>query len=189
MEKYSREKIFEMLMKLRRQREKLNYMIARVSEREKALFDLVVKLHESGDRSRAVLYANELAETRKMLRILHSTKLNLEKTAMRIETALHLLDTAETIPEIARVSMDLKRGLLRDSPNIFFELDNVSTTLNNAIIEASIPLSPREYTPVSSGEEVEKILREALIIAEERRKSGLPSLSREREAGEKTIKP
>lgn len=65
---------------------RLETQISRMQERDRVLFERVVEAQMSKDSQRASIYANEVAELRKMSKQLLVTQIALEQVQLRLET-------------------------------------------------------------------------------------------------------
>jgi division protein CdvB (Snf7/Vps24/ESCRT-III family) len=79
-----RQKLALALYKLRVQNNKLEYTIAKMRERDQILFEKVVQAQMEKDKTRAAMYAAEVAELRKMIKSLLMAKYALERVALRL---------------------------------------------------------------------------------------------------------
>jgi len=73
--------------KLRTTLSRLDVYIGRLQERDRRLFERVVEGYMSKDTARAAMYANEVAEIRKVVRQLIATQIALEQVELRLETS------------------------------------------------------------------------------------------------------
>ncbi|MBI4257695.1 MAG: hypothetical protein HY619_01950, partial [Thaumarchaeota archaeon] len=76
---------------------KLDSMTTRLRERDQAIFGKVVASVQKHDTSHASVFANELAEIRKMGRMVTQAKLALEQIVLRLNTVQELGDIVVTL--------------------------------------------------------------------------------------------
>src|SRR4030067_1143487 len=69
----------------------------RFSERDKHLFSPVIEAYSKHDKLHANVFANELAEVRKMEKMIMHGKLALEQIALRLKTVSDLGDVVSTL--------------------------------------------------------------------------------------------
>jgi len=165
----------EIITALKIQSEKLNRTSQRLIGRGKELFEQCVRAQQEGDVGRATIYANEIAQLRKMSRIVVRSQLSLEKVILRLETVkefgdvMHVLGPATTI--IKQVQSDLS-GIV---PEVAQNLKHVDEILEGLIIEAGTVSGAVVNVSVSDSE-AQKILQEASEIAAQRMKSTFPEI-------------
>ncbi len=170
-----RYKLAMALYKVKTQVTRLEHLLNKLQERDKMLFEKVVSAHIMKDPARAAIYANEVAEVRKIARTVLRAQLALEQVALRLETVRELGDVLVTMAPIVEVIRDIKHHLKGIVPEIAFELDEVDNMLHSIVLEAGEFTGTSVDTTIISGE-AKKILEEASIIAEQRMKEKFPEL-------------
>ena len=161
--------------KIRGMVSRLDVFIERLRGRDKALFERVVNALTAKDKIRATMYANEIAEIRKIVRQLTVTQVALEQISLRLETITQLGDIVSGLVPVIGVVKELRGVLKGILPEMSLELGEVEDVLRDLIIEAG------EVVGVSISEgyaspEAKKILEEAQVIAEQRMKEKFPEL-------------
>ena len=170
-----RHRIAMALYKIKTQVNKLEYMINKLQERDKMLFDKVVSAQMVKDTARATIYANEIAEIRKIAKTMLRAQLALEQVSLRLETIQELGDVLVAMAPVIEVIKDIKKQLMGVVPEIALELSEIDEELRKVVIEAG------EFTGVSteialSSPEAKKILEEAAAVAEMKMKEKFPEL-------------
>ena len=170
-----RPKLARALYKLRVQNNKLEYVIAKMRERDQSLFEKVVKAQMEKDQTHAAMYAAELAELRKMIKALVFAKTAVERITLRLETILIVGDTLNGLVPVVGVIKDIKKYLLNIVPEIGIELAEIGETLESIVMETG---QFHDWTTAPSvySEEAKKIMEEAAIVAEQRMKEYFPEL-------------
>ncbi|MEM2341581.1 MAG: Snf7 family protein [Candidatus Bathyarchaeia archaeon] len=153
----------------------LNGAIHLLTERDKALFQKVVDAYSKHEMQRANVYANELAEIRKMTNFMMNAELALERVALRLRTVTQLGNVAAVLAPISKVLQNIRMGVAGIFPSAERELGEISTLLDEIMIEASQTTGIAPDFEVAS-EEAQKILNEAAIVAEQRMKEKFPEL-------------
>lgn len=168
--------------------QKLDQTSNRFSDRDKSIFTRVVDSYEKHDMMRAHVFANELAEIRKMEQMILHAKLALEQIVLRLKTVTELGDVAVTLAPVIGVVQNIKRGMSAISPEAEKELTDIGDLLSGIVWDAgSITGSSINFDSVN--EDSQKILSEAAVIAEQRMKTKFPELpSIDEKVGEK-LKP
>ena len=168
-------RIVQAIHMLKVQSHRLEYMIARMKERDQELFERVVEAQMEGDKLRAQIYAGEVAEIRKVVKTLMTAKLALERVILRLETITTLSDAVVALVPVIGVVKELKSQLMGIVPEIALEIAEVGEMLESLVVETG------EYTAIATGvgavtPEARKILQEAAAIAEQRLREEFPAL-------------
>lgn len=158
------------------QSNKLEESINRLQERNKGLFEKCVASKASGNHSRALVYANECAEIRKIARIIINGQLALEQVVLRLETVEELGDIFIQLGPLIGIVQEIQGQLTGVLPEVSFELGEINSALNTAVLEAGTTTDNQPVMIPVSDEDAEKVLAEAKIIADERMKERFPSL-------------
>jgi division protein CdvB (Snf7/Vps24/ESCRT-III family) len=161
--------------KLRTTLSRLDVYIGRLQERDRRLFERVVEGYMSKDTARAAMYANEVAEIRKVVRQLIATQIALEQVELRLETFQEIGDVFTNLIPVIGVVKELKSAMKGVMPEIGLELAELEETLQGVVIEAG------EFTGASveyavTSPEARKILDEAAALAQQRMKEKFPDL-------------
>jgi len=170
-----KQQIITALYKIGAQINKLDYSLAKLQSYDKMLFEKTVNAIIEGDKSKAAMYANEVAEVRKMAKVIMTVRYALERVKLRLETAVIFGDVqANLAPAI--VALRQVAGYIKGMiPDVFAELVEIDESLQVAIMQATMQAPiPLESTYVT--EEAQKILRDASIVAEQRLKETFPEL-------------
>ena len=168
-------RIVQAVHMLKVQSHRLEYMIAKLKERDQELFERIVEAQMEGDKLRAQMYANEVAEIRKVVKTLMMAQLALERVVLRLETITTLGDAMTALVPVLGVVKELKSKLMGIVPEIALEISEVGEMLESLVVETG------EYTVFASGgvattPEARKILQEAAAIAEQRIREEFPAL-------------
>jgi division protein CdvB (Snf7/Vps24/ESCRT-III family) len=147
----------------------------RFSDRDKKIFARIVDAYTKHDMARANVFANELAEIRKMEKMIMHGRLALEQIVLRLRTVSELGDIVTTLAPAVGVLRSVKSGMSAIFPEAERELGQIGTMLNGIIIDAgqSTGLS---INFESANEDAQKILAEASTVAEQKIKEKFPDL-------------
>jgi division protein CdvB (Snf7/Vps24/ESCRT-III family) len=160
--------------KLKMQVDKLDQVSARMMERDKSLFNKVVDAFIKHEMDRATLYANELAELRKMSKIILFSKLSLEKVLLRLETIRDVGDLVVAMAPVMGVVRAVKSSLAGILPDAERELGELADVLGGLVSDIG---ELTGYSPtLEASEEAQKILEEAMTVAEQRMREKLPEI-------------
>ncbi|MEM0174438.1 MAG: cell division protein CdvB1/B2 [Sulfolobaceae archaeon] len=154
---------------------RLESYISRLQERDRTLFERVVEAHMNKDTMRAAMYANEIAEIRKITKQLLVTQIALEQVELRLETVTELGDVFTSLIPVIGVIRELKAAIRGVMPELSFELAELEEGLQEVVLEAGEFTGSRiDFSATSP--EARKILEEAAVIAEQRMKERFPEL-------------
>jgi division protein CdvB (Snf7/Vps24/ESCRT-III family) len=146
----------------------------RLLQRDRDLFEKCVQALTSRDDLRAKIYANEVAELRKITGLILRSQLALEQVSLRLETIRDFGNLASVIAPVTRVVGVLRSQLSGFMPQIGSELGEISENLQTMISEAGITV--QSGFEVEASNEAQKILGEAAIVAEQKMKEKLPEI-------------
>lgn len=148
---------------------------ARFNERDKSIFNKVVDAYTKHDSAHANVYANELAEIRRMEKVTMSARLALDQIVLRLQTVSELGDVAHALLPVIGVVRDVKNGMSSVSPQIAKELGDISNLLSGIVLDAGA-VTGMSINFESSNEDAQKIMMEAAAVAEHRMKDTFPEL-------------
>ncbi len=155
--------------------QRLDQASDRFSERDKKIFSRIVEAYTKHDMARANVFANELAEIRKMEKMIMHGRLALEQIVLRLRTVSELGDIVTTLAPAVGVLRTVKSGMASIFPEAEKELGQIGNLLNGIIIDAgqSTGLTINFDT---ANEDAQKILAEASSVAEQKIKEKFPDL-------------
>jgi len=155
--------------------QKLDQATERFTQRDKAIFARIVDAYSKHDTSRANVFANELAEVRKMERLIINARLALEQIVLRLRTVSELGDVVSTLGPAVGVLRTVRSGLVSVFPEAENELGEIGNMLSGIMIEAGQG-SGMTLNFDTVNEDASKILTEAATVAEQRIKEKFPDL-------------
>ncbi len=167
-----KERVYEALRVLNAQHRRLQQLIARLQERDKELFNACTMAKSWNDELHAVLYANELAELRKLIKTIMASSLAIEQVILRLETIEQLGDAMVHVGPVIKIIQSLKGQLTNIIPEVAIELENVNKILGSITMEIGEP----KAAEVVASEEALKVLQEAEVVAEQRLREKLPEI-------------
>lgn len=124
---------------------------------------------------RASIFANELAEIRKMEEFIMYSKLALEQVVLRLKTVTELGDIVVTLAPAMSILGSIRSGVSQVLPRAERELGQVGTMLSGIIIDAG-QTTGMTLNFEAANEDAKKILEEAAVVAEQRMKEKFPEL-------------
>jgi division protein CdvB (Snf7/Vps24/ESCRT-III family) len=155
--------------------QKLDQATDSFSQRDKAIFARIVDAYTKHDTSRANVFANELAEVRKMERLIINARLALEQIVLRLRTVSELGDVVSTLGPAVGVLRSVRAGLVSVFPEAETELGEIGNLLSGIMIEAGQG-SGMTLNFDAVNEDAQKILTEAATVAEQKIKDKFPEL-------------
>jgi division protein CdvB (Snf7/Vps24/ESCRT-III family) len=143
--------------------------------RENSIFKKTVAAVQAHDQESSKAYSNELAEVRKMTKVVTQSKLALESVTARLETVKDMGDFAVTIAPAIGVVKRVKSTLAEAMPDAQGALGEIGNQLTSIMSDVGGIAETNFYSSESS-EEANKILAEAAAIAEKRVNESLPQV-------------
>jgi division protein CdvB (Snf7/Vps24/ESCRT-III family) len=150
---------------LQNQISKLDGMLTKLKQREEKLFQRVVQATQKHDTHTSKVLANELAEVRKVTKMLGNCRMALEQIELRLTTFHDLGDTVVTIAPTIGLMRSLKSSLGKFMPEADHELGMMTEMLNGLMAE-SFSGEGAFGMDQTTNEESERILEEAAAVAE-----------------------
>ncbi|MBO3839279.1 MAG: hypothetical protein QXU09_00320 [Thermoproteota archaeon] len=164
----------EALMMLKVQEQNLDRIYSRIKTRDEQLFKEVEKALVERDNPRALVYANEVAQVRKMGKIILSNKLALERIILRLEDTLDFKDTLKVLGPVVNVVNRVGSEIRNVAPQVAESLKQIEDMMNRVLIQAGEVSGYEPY--VSTDREADQILREASVLASQKMKSSFPDI-------------
>ncbi|MFB5597565.1 MAG: Snf7 family protein [Nitrosopumilaceae archaeon] len=153
------------IQRLQKQIAKLDGMLNKLKERDAKLFERIVAATQQHDTQASKVLSNELAEIRKVSRVLGNARTALEQIELRLSTAHDLGDTIVTIMPTIGLMKSLKSSLSKFMPGAEQEINHMAEMLGGLMTDtfsgdASFGID------ATTNDESEKILQEAAAVAE-----------------------
>jgi division protein CdvB (Snf7/Vps24/ESCRT-III family) len=161
------------IRRIESQLSKINGFIEYYSRREKELSEKVVHAYERHDEARAKIFANELAEVRKHKDLLINSKLSLDRAALRIRTIYEFGNFASAVSSAKKIVGEVREGVSNLMPGVSSEFSQIENMLETLITEVGQNTCENLNFNLE-GEEAEKILEEAKIVAKNRVAKSFP---------------
>jgi division protein CdvB (Snf7/Vps24/ESCRT-III family) len=157
------------------QAQRLEFASARLAEKDKTLFSKIVDAFTKHDRQKAIIYANELAEIRKLEKRLLQVKLALETIALRLTTVRDFGDFLHVVTPAISIVKSIQPSVLQIVPEAEKGFTTLSESLYSLVTEAGAGAG-LNVSFEAANEEAMKILNEAAVAAEQKIKEKLPEL-------------
>ncbi len=161
--------------KLQVQISKMDSMLTKLQERDQQIFQRIVTAMQQHDTSTSKVLSNELAEIRKVSKMLGNARMSLEQVQLRLTTIHDLGDAMIAIGPAMSTMKGLKSSLGRFMPEADSELNSMTQTLNGLMVDSFSGDAFNVESDVSN-EETDKILQEASAVAEQQIGDKFPSV-------------
>lgn len=158
---------------------KLNAQILRLESkyrellsRSKEYFEQVVDAMESGDEERASIYAEEIAELRRLAKMVRRSQLMLEQVKLRLETVVEVSDLIGLVVPLLSLIAEVEDEIVGVAPEAAKNLHELACYIED--FTSSNMANPVELGSHEVSEDAEKVLEEARKIAAERVEKAFP---------------
>lgn len=153
---------------------KLDGMITKLKQRDEKLFKRIVTATQQHDLTTSKVLSKELAEVRKVTKLLSNARIALEQIELRLSTFHDLGDTVVTIMPTIGLMKNLRSSLVKFMPEADHELSGMTEMLSGLMTDT---FHNGDFgIDSSTNEESEKILQEAAAVAEAAVNDKLPSM-------------
>ncbi|MBT3329419.1 MAG: hypothetical protein HOE93_04390 [Nitrosopumilus sp.] len=163
------------IKKLQLQIKKLDSMLTSLQERDAKLFQRIVNATQNHDTQTSKVLGNELAEVRKVTKILSSARIALEQIELRLSTCNDLGDTVVAMIPTMGLMKNLKSSLGKVMPGAEQEIGQMAEMLGGFMTESFSGDSAFGLDATTNAES-DKILREASAVAESTTGEMFPSV-------------
>jgi len=154
---------------------KLDTSMAKIRERDAALFSKTVAAVQKHENQRASMFANELAEVRKVGKMVTQSKLALEQIVLRLNTITEMGDIVTTLAPATSIVRSIKQDIVGVMPDAEGEMGEVSSLLSGILVDAG-SIGGYSLNFETANEEAELALSEAAAVAESRMKEKFPDI-------------
>jgi division protein CdvB (Snf7/Vps24/ESCRT-III family) len=163
------------IRKLKLQHAKLQQVTVRLQERDRYLFRACSLAIKDGARERAGMYANEVAEVRRLMNLLSQTQIAIERIILRLETVKELNTIMIDLKPALSALKNVTQGIVETMPDIASELNNINESISETLIATSAKSTEPPILPLNvktpGGQE---ILNEVAAVLEEKLAEKLP---------------
>jgi division protein CdvB (Snf7/Vps24/ESCRT-III family) len=158
-------RVQQAITRLQKQISNLDGMLNKLRERDAKLFERIVTATQQHDTHTSKVLSNELAEVRKVSKVLGNARMALEQIELRLTTAHDLGDTVMALMPTIGLMKGMKSSLAKFMPGADQEINKMAEMLGGLMTET---FSGDATFGVDTGtnDESEKILQEAAAVAE-----------------------
>jgi division protein CdvB (Snf7/Vps24/ESCRT-III family) len=169
-------RIEEAQKKLQLQITKLDNISIKMDSKDQLIFKRVVQAVQNHEIQYAKVLSAELAQIRKMSKMVNSAKLALEQIHLRLNTITELGDVVVTLSPAMSVIKGIQNGLTSMMPEADHSLSQISDLLGGILADsAQIPAAEINNSKVMTEDSI-KIIEEASAIVEQSMKEKFPDL-------------
>lgn len=158
-------KIQSAIKQLHLQIKKLDTMLVNLQERDEKLFQRIVEATQKHNIQASKVLGNELAEIRKISKILGNARIALEQIELRLTTCNDIGDTVVAIMPTMGLMKNLKSSLGKIMPGAEQEISQMADMLGGFMTESFSGDSAFGIDETTNAES-ENILKEAAAVAE-----------------------
>ena len=179
-----KQQIVTVIQRIEGQKNKLNNASRRFEQRDLTLFKRITKALTERDTMRANVLASELAEIRKVEKMLMHAGLALESVSIRLKTVSELGEVMTVLAPAAGVLNSIRGGMSGIFPEAGREIENIGSLLNDIVSTTNQDIrGPVDIK--SAGLEATKILKEAEEAASKKLREQFPEVSNDIKIDEK----
>ncbi len=171
-----KEQITTVTQRLDVQTKTLDAAVMRFQNRDKEIFGRIVKAMAQHDEARANILATELAEIRKVEKMLSHSSLALQSVSMRLSTVSELGDVVAVLSPAKSLLNNVRTEMCGIFPEASQELGNIGSLLSD-ICTSTNQSSDMPVNNIMANADAMAILEEAEAAAEHRLKDSLPEVA------------
>lgn len=155
---------------------KLDQIIFRLRDRDRALIGMCSAAVKRSDTPRARIYANEIVRVRMLLKAMGQSQLAIECIAIRLENFLELHNLVEELKPLSKIIQEVTNQVSRVMPEIATDMEQLYGLVSETLTETSVDFTqPNLDLAANAGSlESEEILKEISMLVEKKLKDDLP---------------
>jgi division protein CdvB (Snf7/Vps24/ESCRT-III family) len=170
------DRLGEIIIQLQTIQHRLDSKARNMSMRGKEVFNQIVKAKMEKDEDRAITYANELAQLRKMVNSTIRSQASLEGVVLRLEAVKDFGEVRKVIGPVSAVLATVQNEIGGVIPEVSYGLRGVQDLLEDLAVR--VGTVSNEYVGHSALDgEAEAILKEATEIAAQRTRKEMPEIA------------
>jgi division protein CdvB (Snf7/Vps24/ESCRT-III family) len=161
--------------KLKTQKFKLGQVIVKLTHRDKVLFTTCATELKAKNNERAAIFANELAEIRKLTKVLYHTQILVERIILRLETLKEFNAAFADLKPVLRNLKTVTKSLSSFMPQMAYEMERVNETIFEVMTTCKIDSSKLEVPTDVKTPGGEEVLQEVAELLQEQISEKLPA--------------
>ena len=157
------------------QTQKLDSLLEKLKSKDRTLFDQIVTHLQNHDSQQSKMLSNELSQVRRTIKTISQLKMSLEQVHMRLESTMDIGDALTALKPAVGTLSKVKTGLTGLMPNVDSELGEINDVFSDIMVNAN-STSDIGFALNPSGGDMNNILAEASIVAEQRVTDNFPDV-------------
>lgn len=157
------------------QTQKLDTLLEKLKSKDSTLFNQIVTHLQNHDSQQSKMLSNELSQVRKTIKTISQLKMSLEQVHMRLESTIDIGDALTALKPAVGTLSKVKTGLTGLMPNVDTELGEINDVFSDIMANAN-STSDIGFALNPSGGDMNNILAEASIVAEQRVTDNFPDV-------------
>ena len=157
------------------QTQKLDTLLEKLKSKDRTLFDQIVTHLQNHDSQQSKMLSNELSQVRRTIKTISQLTISLEQVHMRLESTIDIGDALTALKPAVGTLSKVKTGLTGLMPNVDTELGEISDVFSDIMVNAN-NTSDIGFALNPSGGDMNNILAEASIVAEQRVTDNFPDV-------------
>jgi len=154
--------------------EEIKNSLMKLKNRYNKLMKSAINAYIKGERDRALIYANEMLEVRKILKKLTVSEMALVQVKLRLETIEDVSSMTSVMAE-ATTLLGMTKDYIRDAmPSLAYSIESILSEARSVIAETTGTEGPEPSSVIHYSPEAVKFLKELESMAEERVSKQLP---------------
>lgn len=157
------------------QTQKLDALLEKLKSKDRTLFNQIVSHLQNHDSQQSKMLSNELSQVRRTIKTISQLKMSLEQVHMRLESTIDIGDALIALKPAVGTLSKVKTGLTGLMPNVDSELGEINDVFSDIMVNAN-STSDIGFALNPSGGDINNILAEASIVAEQRVTDNFPDV-------------
>ena len=157
------------------QTQRLDTLLEKLKSKDRTLFDQIVTHLQNHDSQQSKMLSNELSQVRRTIKTISQLKMSLEQVHMRLESTIDIGDALTALKPAVGTLSKVKTGLTGLMPNVDTELGEINDVFSDIMVNAN-STSDIGFAMNPSGGDVNNIIAEASIVAEQRVTDNFPDV-------------
>lgn len=157
------------------QTQRLDTLLEKLKSKDRTLFNQIVTHLQNHDSQQSKMLSNELSQVRRTIKTISQLKMSLEQVHMRLESTLDIGDALTALKPAVGTLSKVKTGLTGLMPNVDTELGEINDVFSDIMVNAN-STSDIGFALNPSGGDMNNILAEASIVAEQRVTDNFPDV-------------
>ena len=157
------------------QTQKLDALLEKLKSKDRTLFNQIVTHLQNHDGQQSKMLSNELSQVRRTIKTISQLKMSLEQVHMRLESTIDIGDALTALKPAVGTLSKVKTGLTGLMPNVDTELGEINDIFSDIMVNAN-STSDIGFALNPSGGDINNILAEAGVVAEQRVTDNFPDV-------------